>query len=123
MAGSSEKPTTVPFKSKPDPNQIPKRSTRIINRKNSTSEKTPPTSSKTKSTQSKDQGSMMQNENLKNKPRTSDDSGELLNKESRSRKYRTRKCFIVHDPFLKHFDKDRFTSWLETTNQQFRSIP
>jgi hypothetical protein len=34
----------------------------------------------------------------------------------------TRKCLIVHDPFLKHFDKDKFTSWLEITYLQFRSI-
>ena len=107
MAGSSEKPTSVPSKSKPDLNQVPKKPTRLINRKNSTSnsQKTPPTSSKAKSTQSKDQESMMPNEALNHKPRTSGDSGELLNEERRFRKYRTRKCFIGHDPFLKHFDK------------------
>ncbi|KAL5247950.1 hypothetical protein ACHWQZ_G017200 [Mnemiopsis leidyi] len=37
-------------------------------------------------------------------------------------RYRTRKCLIVHDPFLKHFDADRFSQWFDVTSVQYNSI-
>jgi hypothetical protein len=39
-----------------------------------------------------------------------------------ARKYTTRKCFIIHDPFLKNFDPKQFSKWFDTTNLHVRSI-
>ena len=37
-------------------------------------------------------------------------------------RYRTRKCLMVHDPFLKHFDATRFSQWFDVTSIQYHSI-
>ena len=37
-------------------------------------------------------------------------------------RYRTRKCLIVQDPFLKHFDATRFSQWFDVTSIQYHSI-
>ena len=41
---------------------------------------------------------------------------------SNAERYRTRKCLIVHDPFLKHFDANRFSQWFDVTSIQYHSI-
>ena len=41
---------------------------------------------------------------------------------SNGEKYRTHKCMIVHDPFLKNFDAERFSQWFDVTRIQFHSI-
>ena len=38
-------------------------------------------------------------------------------------RYRTHKCMIVHDPFLKDFDSGKFSKWFDVTNTvQFYSL-
>ena len=37
-------------------------------------------------------------------------------------RYRTHKCMIVHDPFLKDFDSGKFSKWFDVTNVQFYSL-
>ena len=37
-------------------------------------------------------------------------------------RYRTHKCMIVHDPFLKDFDSEKFSKWFDVTNIQFYSL-
>ncbi|KAL5255208.1 hypothetical protein ACHWQZ_G014597 [Mnemiopsis leidyi] len=36
--------------------------------------------------------------------------------------YRTHKCMIVHDPFLRNFDAERFSQWFDVTRIQLHSI-
>ena len=36
--------------------------------------------------------------------------------------HRTHKCMIVHDPFLRNFDAERFSQWFDVTRIQFHSI-
>ena len=37
-------------------------------------------------------------------------------------RYRTHKCMIVHDPFIKDFDSEKFSKWFDVTNIQFYSL-
>ena len=37
-------------------------------------------------------------------------------------RYRTHKCMIVHDPFLKDFDTGKFSKWFDVSNVQFYSL-
>ena len=48
-------------------------------------------------------------------------SNDPTNDDYKSNRYSSRKCFIVHDPFLRHFNPEKFSSWFDTTSLQYRT--
>ena len=59
---------------------------------------------------------------LETSPNVTIDESFYKQKEDKKRRYRTRKCIIVHDPYFDQFDKGKFSKWYDIETMRYDTL-